>query len=592
MPISSTSGAAGGYLVPPQMVRLRSRFKGGSFFSECARDPLGHCKPGSGSGSSSDKPANAPTPPGASEARAVSERLARMMPAERIAAAKKEEQQLRSEPPAKNEAKLIAGVEAMVKEGTGNPFRHFTVEDAYNKLGQGVTVRQFQAMLLRMQDAGKVRLSAYTQSIASHPHPEFLVPSQGELRFYLEKPPVKFESGFASKAIKASFFSECERDDEGHCKPGPGGHNTTGGAKPPKLDSKLPEKRRAQAGELVSARREGKGKDAKIVLGDGSAAPAHIKPAMIPPAWSDVQISMNPDADVLVSARDAKGRGKKVYNQKYADNNQAAKFAKIQEGLKKQKAIFDQNQQNRKSDDPKIRENADCTWLMQEQATRPGSDADTKGLAELYGKPMSEKNVQISKNKKGKESVALKFGDKTIPIRDEGTAKELMRRVRDKGDLEDSTFWLKSHGATTLESRHVVKTNDGVRLQFVGKEGVWHDHLIRDKNLAAMLMERKATPGGADSKLFGTDYAGVSDYAKTLDGGKFTPKDFRTMKATSMAIDEINRRGQCCKSPEDYKKSVMAVATKVSGVLGNRPEQALLSYISPAVWGQWKGAAA
>ena len=60
------------------------------------------------------------------------------------------------------------------------------------------------------------------------------------------------------------------------------------------------------------------------------------------------------------------------------------------------------------------------------------------------------------------------------------------------------------------------------------------------------------------------------------------------MKATSMAIQEINGMGSCCDTPEDYKTAVMLVAEKVSGVLGNRPEQALTSYISPAVWSKWR----
>ena len=55
-----------------------------------------------------------------------------------------------------------------------------------------------------------------------------------------------------------------------------------------------------------------------------------------------------------------------------------------------------------------------------------------------------------------------------------------------------------------------------------------------------------------------------------------------------MAIDEINRRADCCDSPDEYKAAVMEVATKVSGVLGNRAEQCLVSYISPTVWGKWR----
>ena len=47
-----------------------------------------------------------------------------------------------------------------------------------------------------------------------------------------------------------------------------------------------------------------------------------------------------------------------------------------------------------------------------------------------------------------------------------------------------------------------MQSKDGVRLQFVGKESVWHDHLVRDKALGQMLLERKAE-SGETGKLFG-----------------------------------------------------------------------------------------
>ena len=348
-------------------------------------------------------------------------------------------------------------------------------------------------------------------------------------------------------------------------------------------------KRPAERGEMVAAKREGKGKDARIVLADGSAAPAHIKPAMIPPAWKQVQISPDSEADVLITGIDAKGRRKTVYHERYMANNQAAKFAKIKEGLDKFDQIAAQNQANLSSADAAVREAAAVVWLMQEQATRPGSEADTKGHADLYGRPLAAANVKVtpSKTAKGRPSVALEFDGRTIPVRDDGTKQQLIDRLRSGEGLYDSTYWLKSHGATSLEGRHVVDAPDGVRLQFVGKEGVWHDHKIRDPKLAAELLKRKRAAGNA-GKLFDTDYARVAAYSKTLDGGRFTPKDFRTMRATSLAIEAIHRQKDCCPDPATYKQRVMAVATEVAGVLGNRPEQTLLSYIAPEVWSAWR----
>jgi hypothetical protein len=267
-----------------------------------------------------------------------------------------------------------------------------------------------------------------------------------------------------------------------------------------------PIKRRAEKGKMVFAKRVGKGKNATVVLFGGKQAPSHIKPAMIPPAWKNVKVSLDPEADVQVQARDGKGRAKTVYHERFVQNNQAAKFSKIAEGLQKQKEMFEQNLKNVVSSDEKTKEAAACVWLMQEQATRPGSEADTKGFADLYGQKVTKDNVIVTRNKKGVPSVVLALGDRKVPMKDAGTKEEIIKRLEKGEDLLDSDYWLKSYGATTLEGRHVVEAPDGVRLKFQGKEGVWHDHLIKNPELAKMLLERKKTSGERKGKLFGTDY--------------------------------------------------------------------------------------
>ena len=101
-----------------------------------------------------------------------------------------------------------------------------------------------------------------------------------------------------------------------------------------------------------------------------------------------------------------------------------------------------------------------------------------------------------------------------------------------------------------------------------------------------MLTDRKAKAGHT-GKLFNTDYEHVSKYVAGLDGGKFTPKDLRTKRANLLALQHIAKT-PAPKTPEAYKAAVMDVAQKVSGVLGNKPAQALESYISPAAFAAWK----
>lgn len=302
-------------------------------------------------------------------------------------------------------------------------------------------------------------------------------------------------------------------------------HPTTGPSKPA-VPAKAKQKIKAvQVGELVPARREGKGKEARIVLADGSPAPPHVKAAMIPPDWTDVTVATDPASEVIAKARDKAGRIKTVYRDDFHMKTAAAKFSRIREMMAKAPAIHDQNQANRSN--PALRDAADCTWLIEEQATRPGSDSDTGARVKAYG-------------------------------------------------------------ATTLRGEHVVQAEDGVRLQFIGKEGVAHDHLIRNPELAEMLIDRKRTAGERGGKLFDTDEKRLNKYISTLDGGSFTAKDFRTLKATRLATGAIREIGECCATAKEYKAKVKEVAQRVSHVLGNKPAQALESYIDPTVFSVWK----
>jgi DNA topoisomerase IB len=201
---------------------------------------------------------------------------------------------------------------------------------------------------------------------------------------------------------------------------------------------------------------------------------------------------------------------------------------------------------------------------------------------------MSPQNVVVTpaKSGKGPAKVALRFGSETVPIKDQGTADEIQRRIKDGDSLEDSSYWLKSHGATTLEGRHVVEAQDGVHLRFVGKEGVWHDHLVQNPELAAMLLERKATSHQRGGKLFGVNDSKAAAYVKTLDHGRLSPKDFRTNRANEIAAAEV-RTFDDLPPPTNEKEAKarkIRLAVVVSRKLGNQPQQAIDSYIDPAVW--------
>lgn len=259
-------------------------------------------------------------------------------------------------------------------------------------------------------------------------------------------------------------------------------------------------------------------------LKNGKPVPSHIP--RIPPAWTDVKISKDPDSHLLVTGFDAKGRRVAIYSASHAAKQAQAKFARTEELTKKFDSIRAQNEKLRKSEDPRVRDAADATRLIMDTGIRPGSDADTKAAVKAYG-------------------------------------------------------------ATTLEGRHVVDTKEGTRLQFTGKKGVAIDIPITDLGTAKMIRDR-AKAAGRNGKLFpNTDARALLDHVHAFDGGGFKTKDFRTMVANKVAMQEVAKMPKP-KSEKEYKKAVAAVARTVSDTLGNTPTVALQSYINPVVFAGWR----
>lgn len=261
-----------------------------------------------------------------------------------------------------------------------------------------------------------------------------------------------------------------------------------------------------------------RGADGKL-----TGVPSHVEALRVPPAWTEVQYNPDPNADLLLTGVDKKGRTQYVYNQRYVDTQKQAKFEQVQALSRQMDDIRKTNEENRFIASTK--ENADCMHLIMETGIRPGSDRDTK----------AEK---------------------------------------------------KAYGATTLLGRHVVQTEEGVRLQYTGKKGVSLDIPISNPDTSKMLTSR-ASAAGPDGRLFGTNSQSVLDYSHTLGSGQFRTKDFRTYIGTSEAKGLVAQM-PAPTSKTAFKKSVSAVAKTVARRLGNTPSIALKSYIAPEVFIQWQ----
>ena len=286
--------------------------------------------------------------------------------------------------------------------------------------------------------------------------------------------------------IIGDVFDDVSEDDAGifdekNCGTGAGGFkpgNTCG--------------RGGASGHLVPTKRSSEG---TLTLENGNPLPPHIP--KLPPAWTNVRVSLDKGADLLVQGYDSKGRVQSVYSEEHWTKAAAAKFARISELRSKEKEIIKQIQQAKWSEDPKVKESAAVMELIHSTGIRPGSETDTGA------------NVQ-------------------------------------------------AYGATTLQGQHVVKEGKEVRLKFVGKKGVSLEIPVQDYSTAQELLKRKSKVGD-NGKLFNVNESDVLNFAHSLDGGGFKTKDFRTLLGTKTALKEVAARDKP-KTEKEYKRAVKEVA--------------------------------
>ena len=265
-------------------------------------------------------------------------------------------------------------------------------------------------------------------------------------------------------------------------------------------------------------------------LRPGSKLPPHLANLKIPPAWTKVTYNPDPKGALLVKGFDSKGRPQSIYSEEFKKQGADAKFSRVNELAKKFDSITKENNKNMQSKDPEISEAASVMQLIMHTGVRPGSDIDTGAKVKAYG-------------------------------------------------------------ATTLEGRHLqVDKDNNVSLDFIGKKGVALSIPITDKTIAISLLKRAKT-SGTNGKLFNVDENQLLNYTRSLDGGKFKTKDFRTFLGTKTAIDKVKEYGdKIPKSIKEYKQMVKDVAITVSKQLGNTPTIALQAYINPTVFSGWQGA--
>ena len=168
----------------------------------------------------------------------------------------------------------------------------------------------------------------------------------------------------------------------------------------------------------------------------------------------------------------------------------------------------------------------------------------------------------------------------------------------------------KSYGLSTLRSKHVSETDNGLAFDFVGKSAKEHHIELQDERLIEIVQACSELPGYQIFKYLDdkghkqvVDSRDINDYLRTHTSGHgrdcemhsgnlYSAKDFRTWMASVLAAsylhDELqSAQGKAILASEPESKERQQLVTdmvkSVADELGNTPAVCRTSYINPII---------
>ncbi|GAA1920131.1 DNA topoisomerase IB [Microbacterium aoyamense] len=253
---------------------------------------------------------------------------------------------------------------------------------------------------------------------------------------------------------------------------------------------------------------------------------------MIPPAWTDVWISVEPLGHIQAVGTDDAGRRQYLYHPLWRERRDKGKFA--------------------------------------------------RALALAAALPSARRQVTRSMHRTELDrervlAVSFRLLDTAAPRI--GSARYLEKHG--------------SRGLTTLERRDAAVEASTVTLSFPGKSGkrAWIE--VDDEDLAdviAVLVQGRPRSSllayRKGSRRVALKPSEVNDHVRSLTGGAFTAKDFRTLHGTIVAAQSLARIGLVSTDRERRNAETLAVRA-TSDALGNTPAVARSSYIDPRVFARY-----
>ncbi|WP_447598400.1 DNA topoisomerase IB [Nitrospira sp. Nam80] len=280
-------------------------------------------------------------------------------------------------------------------------------------------------------------------------------------------------------------------------------------------------------------RRVNKGSGFSYVGPDGktvrdTAMLKRIRTLVIPPAWQDVWICLDPDGHVQAVGRDAKGRKQYRYHARWRQMRDETKYDRL---LAFGRLL------------PRIR----------------------RRVAKDLAAPNLSRDKILATVVRLLETTLIRVGN------------EEYARAND------------SFGLTTMRDRHVKVNGATVRFEFRGKSGITHAVDLTDRRLARIVKQSRDLPGyelfqyideqGARRSIDSSD---VNAYLRQVAGEEFTAKDFRTWAGTVLAAAALQEFPPY-ESAAQAKRNVVAAVEAVAKRLGNTKAICRKCYIHPDI---------
>ena len=255
---------------------------------------------------------------------------------------------------------------------------------------------------------------------------------------------------------------------------------------------------------------------------------ARIENLKVPPAWEDARIARSPSAKVQAVGYDSAGRLQYVYNARYREQKERQKFERV---LRFADAL------------PRMRKTTSDHLRRKELGREKVLAAMTRLMNAAY-----------------------------FRVGDERYAKQN-----------------KTYGIATLRRKHLRIEGDTMTFEYEGKWGQAHRKVVTDRRLREVVEECAELPGYEVFKYLDEDGAvrnvkarDLNAYVKRVMGDEFTPKDFRTWAGTLIAAVKLAELGPAA-DQKAADKNVLEAVDAVAERLGNTPDIARASYISPRV---------